>query len=142
MNSWMGWQRPPHWPCHYRAIHTSHERYPADNHGQHRSGRNVHHSLPRPGSDPARTGFGSRGSVGRGLYRPCRARPADRSLVAEDGAPEASATGRTGTPMLTRLLTGRTATPWDERVQDRTTLLRQPSSKAQERSGKHREHTA
>jgi hypothetical protein len=28
--------------------------------------------------------LGSRGSVGRGLHRPCRARPADRSLVAED----------------------------------------------------------
>jgi hypothetical protein len=46
---------------------------------------------PRPapfpafaGDDPARSGFGSRGSVGPGLHRPCRARPADRSLVAED----------------------------------------------------------
>jgi hypothetical protein len=37
-----------------------------------------------PASEPARSGFGSRWSVGPGLHRPCRARPADRSLVAED----------------------------------------------------------
>jgi hypothetical protein len=36
------------------------------------------------------------------------------------GAPEASATGRDRTPMLTRLLTGRVATPRDERMQDGT----------------------
>ena len=33
------------------------------------------------------------------------------------GAPKASATGRDRPPMLTRLLTGRAATPRDERVQ-------------------------
>ena len=36
------------------------------------------------------------------------------------GAPEASATGRDRTPMLTRLLTGRVATLRDERIQDGT----------------------
>jgi hypothetical protein len=46
------------------------------------------------------------------------------------GAPEASATGRDRTPMLTRLLTGRVATPRDERVQDGTTLRHPPSSTA------------
>jgi hypothetical protein len=40
--------------------------------------------VPVAGDGPARTGFASRGSIGRGLHRPCRARPADRSLVAED----------------------------------------------------------
>jgi len=65
------------------------------------------------------------------LDRHGRIRPADRSLVAEDrsadGVPD-----RTGPepPMLTRLLTGHAATPWDERVQDGTTLRHPPSSKA------------
>jgi hypothetical protein len=36
------------------------------------------------GDDPARSGFASRWSIARGLYRPCRARPADRFLAAED----------------------------------------------------------
>ena len=39
---------------------------------------------PIAGSNPARSGFGEQGLHGRGLHRPCRARPADRSLVAED----------------------------------------------------------
>jgi hypothetical protein len=50
---------------------------------------------PRPapflalaGESSARSGFASRGSLGRGLHRPCRARPADRSLVAEDRSAE------------------------------------------------------
>jgi hypothetical protein len=64
----------------------------------------------------------------KGFDRPCRAPPADRSLVAEDR----SASGvrdQTGLecPMLTRLLTGRAATPRDARVQDETTLRRSPS---------------
>src|SRR5215216_2194134 len=62
----------------------------------------------------------------RRLYRPCRARPADRSLVAEDRS-AGGVRDRTGPDpaVLTRLLTGRAATPRDERVQDGTTL-RQP----------------
>jgi hypothetical protein len=64
---------------------------------------------------------------GRWQDRPCRARPADRSLVAEDRSAE-GVRDRTGpTPMLTRLLTGRAATPRDERVQDGTMLRRSPS---------------
>jgi hypothetical protein len=80
------------------------------------------------GDSSARSGFGSRGSVGRGLHRPCRARPADRSLVAEDRSAE-GVCDQTGPepPMLTRLLTGRAATPRDERVQHGTMLRRPPS---------------
>jgi hypothetical protein len=68
---------------------------------------------------------------GQDLYRPCRARPADRSLVAEDRS-AGGVRDRTGPepPMLTRLLTGRAATLRDERVQDGTTVRRLPSSKA------------
>jgi hypothetical protein len=40
--------------------------------------------------------------------------------------------------MLTRLLTGRAATPWDERVQDETTLKHPPSSTAWCSPGAHR----
>ena len=71
------------------------------------------------GGDPGRSGFGSRGSLGQGCDRPCRARPADRSLVAEDRS-AAGVRDRTGpgTPLLTRLLTGRATTPRDERVRD------------------------
>jgi hypothetical protein len=66
-----------------------------------------------------------------GKDRPCRARPADRSLVAEDRSAE-GVRDQTGPepPMLTRLLTGRATTPRDERVQDGTTLRRPPSLKA------------
>jgi hypothetical protein len=65
------------------------------------------------------------------LHRPCRARPADRSLVAKDRS-AGGVRDRTGPepPMLTRLLTGRAATPRDERVQDGTTRRRLPSLKA------------
>jgi hypothetical protein len=67
----------------------------------------------------------------RRLHRPCRARPADRSLVAEDRS-AAGVRDHTGPepPMLTRLLTGRATTPRDERVQDGTRLLRPASSTA------------
>jgi len=69
--------------------------------------------------------------MGRGRDRPCRARPADRSLVAEDRS-AAGVRHQTGPepPMLTRLLTGRATTPRDERVQNGTTLRRPPSLKA------------
>jgi hypothetical protein len=55
---------------------------------------------------------------GQGFDRPCRARPADRSLVAEDRSAE-GVRDQTGpeAPMLTELLTGRAAPPRDERVQ-------------------------
>jgi hypothetical protein len=60
-------------------------------------------------------------------YRPCRPRPANRSLVADaSGAPVLREQGPEP-PMLTRLLTGRAATPREERVQDGTTLRRPPS---------------
>jgi hypothetical protein len=56
---------------------------------------------------------------------------ADQSLVAEDRS-AAGVRDQTGPNplMLTRLLTGRAATPRDERVQDGTTLWRPPSAKA------------
>jgi hypothetical protein len=67
----------------------------------------------------------------RRQHRPCRARPADRSLVAEDRS-AGGVRDRTGPepPMLTRLLTGRAVPPRDERVQDGTTLGRPPSVEA------------
>ena len=69
--------------------------------------------------------------IARCLHRPYRARPAGRSLVAEDRS-AAGVRDQTGPepPMLTRLLTGRAATPRDERIQGGTTLRRPPSSKA------------
>src|SRR5829696_5170469 len=60
---------------------------------------------------------------------PC---PAGRSVPGR-GGPERRRRPRpdgTGTPMLTRLLTGRATTPRDERVQDGTTLRRPPSLEA------------
>jgi hypothetical protein len=63
-----------------------------------------------------------------GLAVPGRPIP---SLVAEDRSAEGDC-DRTGPNplMLTELLTGRAATPGDERVQDGTTLWRPPSVKA------------
>ena len=37
-------QRRPRRPCHYRAIRIGPDRFPADNHGQHRSGRGLRRS--------------------------------------------------------------------------------------------------
>jgi hypothetical protein len=52
----------------------------------------------RPGERPGRTATDRlerfRNSCVQGLYQPCRARPADRSLVAEDRSAGASAPGR------------------------------------------------
>jgi hypothetical protein len=72
------------------------------------------------------------------MYRPCRARPAGRSLVAEDRS-AGGVRDQTGPepPMLTRLLTGRAAIPRDERVQDGTTLRHLPSLKAWWSLGEH-----
>jgi hypothetical protein len=69
--------------------------------------------------------------MGRGRDRPCRARPADRSLIAEDRSAE-GIRDRTGQEVLTltTLLTAHATTPRDERVQDGTTVRRPPSSKA------------
>jgi hypothetical protein len=66
-----------------------------------------------------------------GCERPCRVQPADPVLVAEDRSAGGSRE-QTGPepPMLTRLLTGRITTPWDERVQDGMTWRHPPSLKA------------
>jgi hypothetical protein len=61
-----------------------------------------------------------------------------RSLVAEDRSATGVRDQGPEPPMLTRLLTGRAATPRGERVQDGTTLRRPPSLKAWQRSGEHR----
>ena len=54
------------------------------------------------------------------------------------GAPEASATGRDQTPMLTRLLTGRAATHRDEPIRGGTTLGHPPCLKSWKNPKKHR----
>jgi hypothetical protein len=75
---------------------------------------------------------------GPGLYRPCRGRPI-LSLIAEDRSAD-GVRNQTGpeAPMLTRLLTGRAVMPWDERVQDGTTLRHPPSSRGRWSLGEHR----
>jgi hypothetical protein len=78
-------------PCHPRATSRGHEPYPAASRG---SLRNV----CRAGRPPLTSGVEQAETAwhegGQGLYRPCRARLADRSLVAEDRSAEASATRR------------------------------------------------
>ena len=71
-------------PCHKRAIHSRHDLSRADNHGQHQDGLDLHRSLaPQVAILPV----ACKQVVGQCLHRPCRARPADRSLVAEDRSP-------------------------------------------------------
>jgi hypothetical protein len=63
-----------------------------------------------------------------GVVRAVPTRPI-RSWSRWTGAPQASRPHGTGAPMLTRLLTGRTATPRYKGVQDGRALRRPPSSK-------------
>ena len=119
-----------HAACHKRAIHSGLDR----SGGQQRTtqgGLNLQSSRPSQVMIPSHLALGSRGSLGQGLHRPCRARPADRSLAAEDRS-AGGVRDRTEPkpPMLTRLLTGRAATPRGERVQDGTTQRHPPSSEA------------
>jgi hypothetical protein len=65
--------------CHEQRAQAVPSGYPRTTPKQHRPAR-LHAS---PGDDPTRSGFGRSGSIGRGLRRPCGARPPDRSLIAE-----------------------------------------------------------
>ena len=76
--------RRPHRPCHCRAIHNGRERLQADTHGQPTAAMTCAvRSLARWRSCPI---WLCKQEVGwsRLASGPCRARPADRSLVAED----------------------------------------------------------
>jgi hypothetical protein len=66
-----------------------------------------------------------------GCERPCRAQPADRSLVAEDPSAR-GVRDRAGpeSPMLTRLLTKLDAKPRDGPLQGGTTRRHPPCLKA------------
>jgi hypothetical protein len=70
-------QSRPRRPCHYRAIHSSLDRSPADTDGQDHDGRDLRPSPHPQLANLPNLGFGSRRSVGRGLYRSCR--PTGRS---------------------------------------------------------------
>jgi hypothetical protein len=128
--------RAPNGPCHYRAIHSSPYRSSADNHGQRQGALDQRRSVPSQVAAPPDLALQSGGRPRPGLHRTRRARPADRSLVAEDRSAE-GVRDRTGPehPMFTRLHAGRAATPRDERVQDGTTRSHPPSSKAWWRPG-------
>jgi hypothetical protein len=70
-------------------IHTSHERSPADNHGQHLSGRACTAHSRAPVSEPARSGFGGRRSFRPGYDRSA-AWPSDRASLGEEPRPAMS----------------------------------------------------
>jgi hypothetical protein len=76
--------RRPHRPCHYRAIHNGRERLQADTHGQSHGRHDLRRSSSGQVATPPELALQARGRLVEACIGPCRARPADRSLVAED----------------------------------------------------------
>jgi hypothetical protein len=87
-------------PCHYRAIHSGHDRSRADNHGQRRSSLDLRRSSSSQVTTSPDLALGA--GVGGGLHWPCHARLAEPVLVAARGRSAEGVRDQTG-PLVDRL---------------------------------------
>jgi hypothetical protein len=121
-------------------LHSGPHRSQADNHGQCRSSLDLRSSLPSQVTILPDLAW----RAGARLVQACIGLAVPGRPIGpwsrRTGAPQASATGRDGPPMLTRLLTARAATRRDMATQGGTTRGHPPRSKpggGQERTVQH-----